>query len=199
MSPNRSHLLLPALCGALLALAALWPAVASASPAATGATPPEGATVEVVHIVDVHGELRFDAPATVVAGDYLEVVNETEPARVGPHTFSLVGRGWVPRTRRARERCFAPHHICRAIASWHGVSGEGPPTVNPVDAGPEGWSTPGTGTRVGDSWYTGMEAGASIVEQVTVRVSLRPVRIYFIDAIHPELHGSIKVLPPSGL
>jgi hypothetical protein len=191
----RSHLLAPAAILALLAAATLWPAGAGAA----GVTPPEGATVDVVRIVDVHGELRFEAPATVVEGDYLEVVNETEPARVGPHTFSLVGRGWVPRSKRARELCFARHHICRAIANWHGVAEAGPPTVNPVDAGPEGWSTAGSAYRLGDSWYTGMEEGASIVEQVTVNATLGPRRIYFMDAIHPELRGSIKVLPPSGL
>ncbi len=192
MPAPRPHLLLPALTGAVLMAAALWPAAGVALPA-----PPPGATVAVVQIVDVHGELRFDAPATVGEGDYLEVVNETEPARVGPHTFSLVGRGWLPRTKRARQLCFERHHICRAIANWHGVAVEGPPTVNPVEAGPEGWSTPGSGFRLGDSWYTGMKPGASIVQQVAVGASSRPRRIYFMDAIHPELHGSIKVLPPS--
>lgn len=168
----------------------------AAGPAGAAAeAPPPGATVAVVRIQDVRGQLLFAAPPSVREGDFLEVVNETDPVVVGPHTFSLVGRGWLPRTRRARELCFARHHICRAIANWHGVADEGPPTINPVDAGPEGWSTSGSAFRRGDSWYSGMEPGASIVERVSVNASLGPRRIYFLDAIHPETHGSIEVLP----
>ena len=64
-------------------------------------TAPIGTTVDVVHIEEVKGNLRFVAPATVDQGDQLEIVNETNPKKVGPHTFSLVTAGSVPKTRRA--------------------------------------------------------------------------------------------------
>jgi hypothetical protein len=179
-----------------LAAALVLAAILAGAPARAGAaTPPPGATIDVVRIQDVRGQLRFAAPPSVYEGDYLEVVNETDPAKVGPHTFSLVGPGWLPKTKRARGLCFSRHHVCRAIANWHGVAGEGPPTVNPVDAGPEGWSTMGNPFRVGDSWYTGMRPGASIVQQVSVDASLGPRTIYFMCAIHPEMQGRIEVLP----
>jgi hypothetical protein len=106
-------------------------------------TPPAGAKVDAVHIVFEKGTLKFVAPESVDQGDYLEVVNETNAKQVGPHTFSLVTQGSLPKTKPARQRCFTPNHICMAIAHWHGVKGEGPPTINPVEAGPEGWSTMG--------------------------------------------------------
>ena len=103
--------------------------------------------------------------------------------------------GWVPKTRRARKLCFARHHICRAIANWHGVAAEGPPTVNPAEAGLEGWSTMGTAFRVGDSWYTGMRPGASFAQLVSVDASLGPRTITFMCAIHPQMRGTIEVQP----
>lgn len=182
----------PPLAAALVLGAVLW---AAAPGPAAAATPPPGAIVDVVRIQDVRGQLRFAAPPSVHEGDYLEVVNETDPAKLGPHTFSLVGPGWLPKTKRARRLCFARHHVCRAIANWHGVAGEGPPTVNPAGAGPEGWSTMGNPFRAGDSWFTGTRPGASIVQQVSVDASLGPRTIYFMCAIHPEMQGRIEVLP----
>ena len=72
--------------------------------------------------------MRFVAPKTIVSGADLEVLNETNPHRVGPHTFSLVTKGSLPKTPKARKTCFTPKHICMAIAKWHGTDGNGPVT-----------------------------------------------------------------------
>ncbi len=82
------------------------------------------------------GGLRFEAPKTIVAGEELEVLNQTNPHQVGPHTFSLVTKGSIPKTGKAVKSCFTPKHICMAIAKWHGTNGNGPVTKNPVKAGP---------------------------------------------------------------
>jgi hypothetical protein len=137
------------------------------------------------------GNLRFEAPKTIADGEDLAVVNTTNPHKVGPHTFSLVTKGSIPKTPKARQLCFTPHHICKAIASWHGVKGNGPVKENPAEAGLDGWDTMGSLTTEGDSWFTGEKPGASIVQQVTAE----PGRIYFMCAIHPWMHGSIEVLP----
>ncbi|HET6570532.1 MAG TPA: hypothetical protein VFG58_03490 [Solirubrobacterales bacterium] len=139
--------------------------------------------------------LRFEAPKTIADGEELAVVNLTNPHRVGPHTFSLVTKGSLPRTPRQRQLCFTPHHICKAIAGWHGVKGNGPPKINPVDAGAEGWSTMGNLNKPGDSWFTGEKPRTSIVQKVNVDTSGGPTRIYFVCAIHPWMHGTINVLP----
>jgi hypothetical protein len=145
-----------------------------------------------VYIKAGKGGLRFEAPKTIVAGQELEVLNQTNAKQVGPHTFSLVTKGSLPKTPKARQVCFTPKHICMSIAHWHGVKGNGPVKVNPVDAGAEGWDTLGSITKKGDSWFTGTKPSASITETVTAAAG---TSIYFMCAIHPWMQGSIQVLP----
>jgi hypothetical protein len=150
-----------------------------------------GAAGAVVHIEEVKGALKFVAPASVKVGEQIEIVNETNPKRVGPHTFSLVTKGSIPATAKARQLCFTPNHICKAIANWHGVKGEGAPTKNPATAGPEGWSTMGSIHKKGDSWFTGNKPKTSFTQTVTAE----PTTLYFMCAVHPWMHGKITVLP----
>jgi hypothetical protein len=153
-------------------------------------------TVPTVFIKgSAEGKLRFEAPKTVVNGEELAVVNTTNPHKVGPHTFSLVTQESIPKTAKERQLCFTPHHICKAIASWHGVKGNGPVKVNPAEAGLEGWSTLGSLTTKGDSWFTGEKPGTSFEQPVNVDTSAGASRIYFMCAIHPWMHGTINVLP----
>jgi hypothetical protein len=141
--------------------------------------------------------LRFVAPKTVQAGEDLLVVNQSDPHKVGPHTFSLVTKSSLPKTPNARKNCFTKGHICRAIANWHGVKGNGPVKVNPAEAGLPGWDTSGSVTKKGDSWFTGNKAGTSFEQPVTADVTGGPTRIYFLCAIHPWMQGSTEVVPPA--
>jgi hypothetical protein len=171
----------------LTASLALAPAFASAAT--------ELGSANTVYIKAGKGGLRFEAPKTIVAGESLEVLNQTNPRQVGPHTFSLVTKGSIPKTPKARQTCFTPKHICMAIAHWHGTNGNGPVTKNPAKAGLDGWDTLGSVTKKGDSWFTGeKETGTSIVQPVTAAAG---TTIYFMCAIHSFMHGSIEVLPPS--
>ncbi len=138
------------------------------------------------------GGLRFEAPKTIVAGEDLEVLNQTNAKQVGPHTFSLVTKASLPKTPKARQVCFTPKHICMSIAHWHGVKGNGPVKVNPVEVGAEGWDTLGSLTAKGDSWFTGTKPSASITQKVSAAAG---TTIYFMCAIHPWMQGSIQVLP----
>jgi hypothetical protein len=168
---------------------------ATASPASEPASetpPPTGHTARI-EVVERGGELRFEGPATVTVGDELEIVNRTEPARIGPVTFSLVRRGYLPKTRAAQQRCFTPGHICWSIAEWQGVHGSGWPTVNPAEAGAPGWDTPGTTSAPGDSWYSGTRPGGHFAQEVTAAAG---TRLWFMDAIHPRLQGTIRVVAP---
>ena len=168
----------------------------ASAPAAAGALPtppPTGDTVTIA-IEEVAGRLAFVGPPTVAVGDDLEVVDKTDPLQVGPFTFSLVRRGYIPKTKGARANCFTPGHICWAIAEWQGVHGEGVPTVNPVEAGAPGWDTPGTTGTPGDSWFTGLAPHAHFSQEVTARAGQR---LWFMCAIHPGVHGTIKVVAPS--
>jgi hypothetical protein len=170
-------------------------ALAGAPSAGAEAVAPTGAT-DVIRIQLVRGQLRFAGPTVVTAGDELEIVNETDPHEVGPLTFSLVTRGAMPRSRAARRRCALPRHICAAIARWHGYGASERVEINPAEAGPPGWSTPGSaGRRRGDSWFSD-EEGESFSQPVTASA---PRTLYYMDAIHPWLHGRLRVRPaPAG-
>jgi hypothetical protein len=139
---------------------------------------------------------HFVAPNTIRRGDTLRIVNKTPVKAVGPHTFSLVTRKAIPRTKPERKKCFTPGHICFSIAIWHGVSGpNSPPTINPVNTGPAGWSTLGNLRRKGDSWFTGGKPNASFEQEVTFDPSKGQKRLSFFCAVHAWMHDSIRVLP----
>jgi hypothetical protein len=180
-----------ALVAAGLALAAAATARAAEPPLPT-IPEPTGRTV-TIKVVEGGGKLKYVGPTTVAEGDTLEIVNQTNPLKVGPVTFSLVRPGHIPKTRPAQARCFTPGHICWSIAEWQGVGGDGLPTINPAEAGLPGWDTPGTTTTPGDSWYSGSKPGSSFAQEVTAKA---PRRLWFMDAIHPFLRGTIKVVKP---
>lgn len=174
-------------CALALGLAASF----TLAPAlATGAA--EANPANTVFIKDGKGGLRFVAPQTIAYGEALTVLNMTNPKQVGPHTFSLVTKGSIPKTAKARQVCFTPKHICKAIATWHGVKGNGPVKINPVKVGAEGWDTLGSITAEGDSWFTGNKPSTSITQKVSAPPGST---IYFMCAVHPWMHGSIEVLP----
>ncbi len=163
---------------------------------ASGESGEASATANTVLMKNVKGKLLFEAPKTIVADEDLKVINKTNPRQVGPHTFSLVTQGSLPKTPKARQLCFTPKHICMSIAKWHGVKGNGPVKFNPAEAGADGWDALGNLNKTGDSWFTGeAKAGTSITQPVSVDTSGGPSRIYFLCAIHPEMQGSINVLP----
>lgn len=174
-----------------VATAALTVAVAGTGAAAeTGTT----GTTDVIKIELTKGKLKFVAPETVAQGDELEVVNETNPKQVGPHTFSLVTKGSLPNTAKQRHNCFTPKHICLAVAMWHKFN---PKTerigVQLAKAGPAGWSTMGNATsKKGDSWFTETK-GESVAQEVTAEAG---TTLYFMCAVHPWMHGKVTVTAP---
>ena len=182
----------------LVVLAALALSGGGASAAAAGAevvpvpVEPTGKTV-VISVREIAGKLRFVGPATVTAGDDLEIVNRTDPQRLGPVTFSLVRRDYLPKTKHAQAICFPPGRICWSIAEWQGVHGEGVPTINPAEAGLPGWDTPGSTTIPGDSWFSGLQPGGHFAQEVSARAGRR---LWFMCAIHPFMRGTIKVVTP---
>jgi hypothetical protein len=185
----RKHLLVAVAATAVIVFAAFGPGLAGAETTPTG-------TTDTISIQEVKGALKFVAPESVHVGDELEIVNETNPKEVGPHTFSLVTKGSLPKTPSARKNCFTPKHICLSISKWHGFKPKTEKiTINPAEAGPAGWSTLGSTTKKGDSWFT-EKKGGSFTQQVTADPATTPT-IYFMCAIHPWMHGSVKVLPAS--
>lgn len=147
----------------------------------------------VIKMELVKGKLKFTGPATVTAGSQLEVLNKTNPKQVGPHTFSLVTKGSLPKTKKAQNSCFTPKKICMAIAKWHGFNPKTEKiTTNLVKAGPAGWSTMGDTTgKKGDSWFTGeKKTGTHVTQAVTAEAG---TTLYYICAVHPEMQGQVTV------
>ncbi len=147
---------------------------------------------DVISMELTKGKLKFVGPESVTAGDQLEIVNDTDPKQVGPHTFSLVTKGSLPKTPAQRKSCFTPKHICLAVAKWHGFN---PKTerinVNPAKAGPDGWSTSGNATgKKGDSWFSGEKKGGRFSQEVTAEPG---TTLYYICAVHPWMQGKVKV------
>jgi plastocyanin len=177
--------------------AALTVVLGSSSLAGAAETPiaPTGKT-DVIKIALTKGKLSFDGPESVTVGDQLQVINKTNPKQVGPHTFSLVTKGSLPKTRKAQKSCFSPKKICLAIAKWHGFNPKTEKITTPlVKTGPAGWSTMGDATgKKGDSWFTGeKKSGTSVTQQVTAEAG---TTLYFICAVHPEMQGQVKVEAP---
>jgi plastocyanin len=174
----------------VLAVAATALTLVLAAPVGAAEVPSTGVTAEIDMKFE-KGKMFFEGPATVTQGDTLKIVNSTNPKQVGPHTFSLVKKGVLPKTAPARKACFTPKHICLSIALWHKFN---PKTeqigLNPVKVGPAGWSTMGDNAKKGDSWFT-EKKGESFEQQVTAA----PGDLYFICAVHSFMQGKVKVVP----
>jgi hypothetical protein len=172
---------------ALALLAALViPALAMAE---STPMPTEGVTT--IEIKMEGKKMGFFGPKTVHEGEVLRVVNMTSPSMVGPHTFSLVTKGSLPKTAKQRKECFTPGKICMGIAGWYGLKGEEFPKQPLVDAGGEGWDTMGTTSKKGDSYFFAKK-GESVEQIVTAKAG---TTLYFMCAVHAFMQGSIKVLP----
>jgi hypothetical protein len=176
-----------------LALSVLGNTVAAAAAETAPTMPTPTGKTATIAVREVAGRLKFVGPTTVTEGDELEIVNETNPLQIGPVTFSLVRPGYLPKTRHAQAVCFTPGHICWAIAEWQGVHGEGVPTINPAEAGAPGWDTPGAPGLPGDSWFSGTRPGAGFGQEITAKAG---TRLWFLDAIHPALRGTVRVIAP---
>jgi len=163
-----------------------------AAPVGAAEVPSTGVTAEIDMVFE-KGKVKFVAPQTVTQGDTLKIVNSTDPKKIGPHTFSLVKKGVLPKTAPARKACFSPKHICLSIAEWHKFN---PKTekigLDPVEVGPKGWSTAGDNSKKGDSWFT-EKKGETFEQQVTAA----PGDLYFICAVHSWMQGKVKVVAPT--
>jgi len=184
----------PAARALILAASAAALSLAFATSVGVAAVPATGNAAEI-DMKFVKGKMFFEGPATVVQGDELKIVNKTNPKQIGPHSFSLVTKGSLPKTANARKNCFTPKHICLSVAKWHGFN---PKTerisINPAKAGPEGWSTMGSTSKKGDSWFS-EKKGESFEQQVTAQ----PGTLYFFCAVHPWMQGKVDVVAPTPL
>jgi hypothetical protein len=190
---NRKKSRVATLATPLAALALLAALVVPNLATAESTVAIPGESVTTIEIKMEGKKLGFFGPSTVHEGEDLRIVNDTKPSKVGPHTFSLVTKGSLPKTAKARKSCFTPGHICLSIAKWHHFN---PKTEkigkNEVEAGAKGWSTMGSVKKEGDSWFSGEKPGGETERKVTAKAG---TTLYYMCAVHPWMQGKVKVLP----
>lgn len=183
------------LFGALAALGALTVVGAGGSAAVASPSAKPGVTKVKIEFDRANKDLFFDAPATVAAGDQLQIKNNTNPRQIGPHTFSLVREKDLPVGKNHIKGCERKlKGICGAIVVWHDVNLQtGEIGENPVDVGKAGWDTKGSLKRKGDSVVLERK-GEKFQRPVTAPVGKT---LYFICAVHPFMQGEIDVVEGS--
>jgi hypothetical protein len=177
----RKFLVLPLTGVAALAVAAA-PAVAvkpAAAPKKAKVLIIGGATVKIGK--SITDNVHF-APQVVAikSGGTLSVVNKTDPAKAGPHSFSIVKKSQLPRTVNQVNSCAA----CLEIAKAHGAdpSSEAPPTKLLVDVGTAGFDEPG------DSVFIGAKGSTPL--KITAR---KGTVLWYMCAVHAWMQGKIIV------
>jgi hypothetical protein len=189
LKKSRAATLATPLAALALLAALVVPNLATAE--STTAIPGEAVTTIEMKIEGK--KMGFFGPGTVHEGEELRIVNKTKPSQVGPHTFSLVTKGSLPKTAKARKSCFTPGHICLSIAEWQHFNPKTEKVGLPLaEAGPEGWSTMGSISKEGDSWFSGEKPGGEVEQKVTAKAG---TTLYYMCAIHPWMQGQIKVTP----
>ena len=166
--------------GAALGVSSLASATGASHSAKSGVT---------VRRVFIRGNKNphFVAPKSIHLHDKLKIINQTDPKKIGPHTFSMVQQQDIPKSNKQIKSCQKRGHICRHIFHWH-KNGH----VQLAKAGRQGWDVEGSLKRKGDSWFTGETLGAHFRQRVAGDA---PHVLTFMCAIHPFMHGSIVVKP----
>lgn len=145
-------------------------------------------TVKLAMVADGK-ELSFEGPGKVEKGAKLKIVNETDPKKIGPHTFSFVRKGAQPKTKEEANACGKRFEgVCGRILEAHEVDLDTGQVGKPnVDAGEKGWDA--TFGKKGDSWVTEAE-GEKESREVTAEAGSR---LYYLCIVHPEMQGRLSV------
>ena len=174
--------------GVLVALSAL--AVVAVGGAASADTASKRAAAKITMEKDGR-ELLFDGPASVEKGTKLKIENLTNPRRVGPHTFTLIKKGAIPKSKNEIKKCGNFElAVCRKIFKAHEVDPKTFEVGEPdVERGKHGWDAAFSNHRKGDSWYT-EKKGEADSRKVKADVGKT---LHFFCLVHPEMVGKIKV------
>lgn len=171
------------------ALGAMGAAALLGSGGATAASgDPGSATVTIVGKSDK--QLAFEVSGPVQRRSDLEVVNKTDPRKVGPHTFTLIKKRFLPRTKDDFKAFFRPGGIGLKVAKAHRVDFESGEVGRPlVDPGRPGWDRAFSRKSRGDSWFTETKN-----ESYNARTTPgNKDKLFFVCIVHPGMQGKIKV------
>ena len=161
--------------------------------AATGAAAPKNVVVDqkggfkVVPNKYVQDMLRFNKDVyTVKSGGSvtLKLTNDDE----GPHTFTVVRKGDLPKTPKQVQNCA----ICNKLFQVHGVdpNNPGPPKFQFLEDGASS-NTPPHVNKVGDSAIGPFDKHSTIKLPVTAKAG---TTLHFMCLFHPQMQAELKVV-----
>jgi len=146
------------------------------------------ATIEIKGKTDKG--LKFKGPDTVKPGENLKIENLTNPKKVGPHTFTLAEKKYLPETGKEIDACYAPDALCGQVGEAHDVDFEAETIGNDdVESGKKGWDKLFTPKKDGDSHFLGGE-GQTYKRKVSAKAG---TKLTYFCFIHPWMQGTIKV------
>jgi len=178
-------------CIAVIAAMALFLAAAGTASAAKG-PPPKRATIKAVSSLKVkinryiQDKLRWQKDTYQVrAGGTLKVVQQAPDD--GPHTFTVVKKGDLPRTVKELFNC----EICNTLGQAHGAdpNSEAPPQFLFLENGVGQDTTPNV-DGAGDSAFIGPDKGTSVTLPVTAK---KGSTLRFLCLIHPWMQAKVLV------
>jgi hypothetical protein len=173
--------------GALAAIAAIGATGLVSAGAASGKAATDTATIDIV----MDGkEPVFQGPLKISSGTDLTILNSTSPKQIGPHSFTLVDKSELPKTRQEVKDCFKfKNPFCVNIFQKHKVNFQKETVGKPsLEFGKDGWDK-SFGNK-GDSWITLAQD-----ESETRVLSAKPgTTLYYMCVIHPFMQGKIKVV-----
>lgn len=136
-------------------------------------------------------DLFFKGPSTIERGTDLQIVNDSNPRKVGPHTFTVVKRKFLPGSKQEMKQCEKGKGVCGQVAAAHQYD----PATNKVnrptvEVGKSGWDKAFTDKKIGDSWYT-EKKGAKQTRTVKAKAG---TKLFYVCVVHPFMQGKIKVV-----
>jgi plastocyanin len=172
--------LLAAACGVAVLSAA---GIASAGGGTASGPAPSTATLTAEF---QQGRLFFAPRNLSIASGGTLTIENGQPGI--PHTVSLVRESLLPKTRRQRQRCYDPGHICFRVLIWHRAADNNQQNDrNRVDVGRPGLDTLGGLRKTGDSIFFNRRSRSVIVSAPAGRT------LPFFCLIHPWMQGKIEV------
>jgi hypothetical protein len=135
------------------------------------------------------GAPKYTGPSKVAAGAKLTVLNDSNPKKIGPHTWAVVEKSAIPKTKADLKDCGKNlGGLCGVIAKALKVNlktfAVGKPSV---DVGKKGWDK--AFGKKGDVFYSETE-GESQTRVVKAKAG---TTLTFFCAVHPEMQKTLKV------
>jgi hypothetical protein len=133
--------------------------------------------------------LEFQGPHKVTKGAKLQIVNATDPQKVGPHTFTLVKKKNLPTTKQEQKDCEkGKSDVCNDVIKALKADPDTGEVKKPiVDVGKQGWDR--SFGKKGDTWFT-QEENSDNERKVSAKAGKT---LHYFCVVHPFMHGEIKV------